>query len=397
LAEISLKASLTKSTHFMRLNTQLLIFTLTRTILTTGFRMIYPFLPVLARAVGVNLETMALAATARSTIGLAGPVLGSTADRIGHKTAMLVGLGFFVGSTLLVVAWPTYIALLVSFSLSAVGKIIYDSAMQAYLGERVVYEQRSRAIAITEFGWSTSSLLGLPFVGWLIARSGWVAPFPLLAVLGGVFLVILWRILPPDQEEKKNSLTFIEAMRSILAHPSAMGGLAVGFLISSSNELVNIVFGAWLEDAFNLKVLELGATAFVIGLAELGGEGLTAGFTDRLGKRRAIGLGIALSAGACLLLPILGLNLTGALLGLFLFFIAFEFTFVSVISLMTELLPSARATLLSGNLAAAATGRALGAVVGPVLFRYGILANSITASALAAFSLLIVVFIIRVE
>lgn len=386
-----------KSTRFMRLNSQLFIFTLTRTILNTGFRMIYPFLPVLARAVGVNLETMALAATARSAIGVAGPILGSTADRIGHKTAMLVGLSCFVGSTLLVVAWPTYVALLISFSLSAVGKIIYDSAMQAYLGERVAYEQRGRAIAITEFGWSTSSLLGLPFVGWLIARSGWVAPFPLLAALGGVFLVILWLILPSDHTEGKNNLTFIEAMRSILAHPSAMGGLAIGFLFSSSIEMVNIIFGAWLENAFNLKVIALGATAIVIGLAELGGEGLTAGITDRLGKRKAIGLGIILSTVACLLLPILGLSLTGALLGLFLFFIAFEFTFVSVIVLMTELLPGARATLLSGNLAAAATGRAIGAVIGPVLFRYGILANSIAAAILAAVSLLIVVFIIRVE
>jgi predicted MFS family arabinose efflux permease len=326
-----------KSTRFKRLNFQLLIFTLTRSILNTGFRMIYPFLPVFARAVGVNLETMAFAATARSMVGLTGPLWGSTADRIGHKTAMLFGISCFIGSTLLVLAWPTYVALLISFTLSAVGRIIYDSAVQAHLGERVVYEQRGRAIAITELGWSSASLFGLPFIGWLIARSGWIAPFPLLGSLGVVSLIILWRILPSDQVEAETRLSLIEAIRSIRSRPSAMGGIAVGFLISFSNETVTIISGAWMEDAFKLKVIALGAAAIVIGLAELGGEGITAGMTDRLGKRRAISLGSAVIIGACLLLPILGKSLAGALLGLFLFFVTFEFTYVSAISLMTEL------------------------------------------------------------
>jgi predicted MFS family arabinose efflux permease len=64
---------------------------------------------------------------------------------------------------------------------------------------------------------------------------------------------------------------------------------------------------------------------------------------------------------------------------------------------MTELLPGARATFLSGNLAAAAAGRAIGAMLGPLLYKYGILANSVAAAAIASVSLLIVVFIIRVE
>ena len=51
------------------------------------------------------------------------------------------------------------------------------------------------------------------------------------------------------------------------------------------------IFGVWLEDSFDLQIAALGAASAVIGLSELGGEGLVAAFVDRLGKPRAIGLG----------------------------------------------------------------------------------------------------------
>jgi predicted MFS family arabinose efflux permease len=380
-----------------RLRLQIAAFSFIRTIINTGFRMIYPFLPVLARAVGVNLETMALIVTARSTLGFAGPVLGSLGDHLGRKRAMLIGLMLFMSGLFLVVFWPTYISLLLGFSLGAAGKIIFDPAMQAYLGDRVQYAQRGRAIALTELGWSWASLFGLPLIGWVIARAGWIAPFPLLASLGGIAIIILWRILPPDPHPHHANAGFKQALRAILAHPSALAGLGVGLLISFSNETVNIIYGAWIEQAFGLKVEALGAASAVIGLAELSGEGFVAALTDRIGKRWAIGSGIALIIVACLSLPFLGHTLPGALVGLFFFFIVFEFTFVSAISLMTELVPEARATMMAGNISAAALGRALGASIGPTLFTVGLLANSAAAGGLAVLALVILIRYVRVE
>jgi predicted MFS family arabinose efflux permease len=386
-----------KSTQTHRLSLQIAAFSLIRTIFNTGFRMIYPFLPVLARAVGVNLETMALIVTARSTLGLAGPVLGSLGDHIGRKRAMLIGLVLFVWGLFLVIFWPTFISLMLGFILGAAGKIIFDPAMQAYLGDRVLYAKRSRAIALTELGWSWAALFGLPLVGWIIARAGWIAPFPLLASLGGIAIFILWKILPSDPITTRANAGFKQALRAILAHPAALAGLGVGLLISFSNETVNIVYGAWIEQDFGLKVEALGAASAVIGLAELSGEGFVAALTDRIGKRWAIGSGIALIIMACLSLPFLGHTLPGALIGLFFIFIVFEFTFVSAISLMTELVPDARATMMAGNLTAAALGRALGALIGPTLFTIGLLANSTAAAGLAALALVILIRFVRVE
>lgn len=294
---------------------------------------------------------------------------------------MLGSMALFSAGLLLVWLWPAYWALVVSLLLVGATKIVFDSSTQAYLGDRVPFSRRGRAIAVTELGWSTAFLFGVPIAGWLIARSGWMAPFPWLALLGVLTLVALWRIIPDDAADDGAARPALMAgLQLVAAHRPALAGLAVALLIGGANELVNIVFGAWLEGAFGLQVAALGLASAVIGVAELTDEGTVAALTDRIGMRRAVSLGIMLSAAAALALPLLGRSLPGALAGLFLFYLSFEFSFVSLLPLMTELVPGARATLMAGNIAAVSLGRMLGAVAGPLLFRVGLLANGVTAA-----------------
>ncbi|TFH36813.1 MAG: MFS transporter, partial [Anaerolineales bacterium] len=295
---------------------------------------------------------------------------------------MLSGLLLFFAGFALVLFVPTYPSLFAALLLGAAGKIIFDPAMQAYLGDRIEYGHRSGAIAATEVGWSGASLLGLPFIGWLIARQGWIAPFPTLALFMGLSIVLVWRVLPPDAAASHPRPTIQAAWKTILNHPTAMAALAITFLCSAGNESVNIVYGLWLEGSFGLQVAALGAASSVIGLAELSGEGWVALITDRMGMKRAIGTGLLLTSGACLALPMLGRSLIGTLIGLFLFYITFEFIFVSLISQITELVPSSRATLMAGNLAAASGGRALGALSGPWLYSFGIFSNAFFGASL---------------
>jgi predicted MFS family arabinose efflux permease len=295
---------------------------------------------------------------------------------------MLFGLSLFTLGFTLVLLLPSYPSLFIALLLGAAGKIIFDPAMQAHLGDQVVYHRRSTAIALTEIGWSAASLLGLPIVGWFIARQGWVSPFPLLALMMLISLVLIWRVVPDDRLTPSSHTTLRSAWNSILNHPPAIAALATSLLISVGNESVNIVYGLWLEGSFGLQVVALGAASSVIGFAELSGEGLVATFTDRLGKKRAVSIGLLITTVACILLPIIGRNIAGVLFGLFLFYLSFEFTFVSLIPLVTELVPTARATLMAGNLAAAAGGRALGAVTGAWLFDYGIWTNATFGASL---------------
>jgi predicted MFS family arabinose efflux permease len=349
----------------------ILAFTLIRIVLSTTQRMIYPYLAVFGRGLGVDLAAMSLAVTLRSALGLFGPFLASASDSRGRKASLLLGLALYTAGVSLVVIWPTYPAFVCSMLLAMLGKYSFDPAMQAYLGDRVEYSRRARAMAVTELGWSLSFILGIPLVGFLIARRGWLAPFPLLALLGGLSFGLLAWLLPGDRSPARAASGFKQNLGRLFAYRPALAGLAVGMLISAANETVNLVFGVWLEDAFGLQIAALGFVAAVIGLSELGGETLAAGFTDFLGKPRAVGIGIVLSTLAGLALPFFGQSQAGATAGLFLFYIAFEFTLVSSLPLMTEILPGARATLMAANSAGHSLGRSAGALLASPLYDLG--------------------------
>jgi len=308
---------------------------------------------------------------------------------------MLAGLGLIAFGLAVVSIHPTYATFFAALLFSAGGKILFDPSMQAYLGDRIEYAQRSLAIAATELGWSLSFLVGIPIAGWLIDRGGWTAPFPWLAGSALAAAGLLAVILPPDRVRRSAPPSLLRHLKAVLRHPAAVAGLALGLLLSSANETVSIVFGLWMEQSFGLQVAALGAASAVIGLAELGGEGLVAGLSDRLGKRKAVALGVVLNSLAALALPRIGTSTAGALVGLFAFYITFEFTLVSSLPLMTELVPAARATVMAANVAALSLGRALGALAGPPLFSGGIAANGIAAALLNLAALLTLAFFVR--
>jgi MFS transporter, DHA1 family, inner membrane transport protein len=354
-----------------KLAIQIPAFTFIRAILNTPYRMIYPFLSVIARGIGVDLTAMSLALTARSLVGALNPIVASVADRRGRKFGMLSGVSLFLLGAALIVVWPTFPALVASMILITLGKYTFDPAMQAYLGDRIPYERRGTILAVTEIGWSLAFIAGIPLMGFLIARHGWMAPFPLMVVLGFLIIIGLTWMLPKDVRPADGSPSMGANFRTVLTFAPALAGLCVGMFTSTANEVVNLLFGVWLEQSFGLKIAALGAASAIIGISELSGEGLVAALVDRLGKPRSVALGLGVNSLAALFLPVLGRTEVGALMGLFLFYISFEFAIVSSIPMMTEVLPGARATVMAFNVAFMAFGRAIGAPLATLLFRFG--------------------------
>lgn len=404
----------------VRLRYQVLFFALVRAILNTPFRMIYPFLPAISRGLGVEISAITQAVTLRASLGILSPVLGSIGDARGRKFAMMVGISMFVIAMALVMLSPTFPALVVSILLVALSKVLFDPSMYAYIGDVVSYDRRGLAMGIGEFGWSGAGLLGVPLVGWLMARGGWsgsgnvfdspfglpgivgllpreqwTAPFPFLLFAGITVLILLWQIVPPTPVHSAQRTSLVHGLRTIFTNPSAVAALVAAVLLNSANESVNIVFGRWLEGSFGLQIIALGITAAIIGVAELGGEGLTALLADRLGKRRAVAIGFATYAVSCLLLPILSTTYDGALLGLFLFYITFEFTLVCTIPFMSEVVPTARATFLASTSSALSVGRAIGSLIGPAIFTFGIGANALTAAVMNLLALGLILWLVR--
>jgi predicted MFS family arabinose efflux permease len=374
----------------MRIRYQLVIFMFVRVVLNTMHRMVYPFLAVFARSMGVDLTTVSFVVTARSFVGMFAPLFGSVGDSRGRRFGMLGGIILFTVGMALVAVRPSFVTFSIALLLTILGKYLFDPSMQAYIGDRVPYERRGTALAVTEAAWSLSFILGVPLVGYLIATYGWSAPFPVLVLLGLVaFAIIRWMLPGEDRSAHQPGTASLQNVRAVLTNIPALAGISIALWASAADELVNLIFGVWLEDSFGLKIAALAGASAVIGISELTGEGLVALTTDRLGKPRALVLGLSGNALAALLLPIVGTTQAGALVGLFLFYITFEYVMVSHIPLMTEVMPGARATLLSFNLTGHSLGRMIGALLATFIYqRFGFVPVTLLAILFNLFALL---------
>jgi predicted MFS family arabinose efflux permease len=358
-------------------------FTFIRMVSSTAFRMVYPFLPVFRDALGVPLEQLTGAIGARSLVAaIVGPFFASLGDRRGRRTGMLIGMGLFMAGCAVVVFLPTFLGFVIALVLTLVGKVTFDPSMQAYIGDRVPYQRRSLAIAVTEISWSGAFILGIPVVGWFIARFGWLSPFPLLGLMVLACVIVMLLTIPRDQPHKVKPQNLAANLKLIANSPAARAGLLFTLFSCMANEVIGLIFGVWLEASFGLQLAALGLAAAVLGIAELSGESLVAVLTDRLGKRRSIILGTLVNCLAVIALPFTKGSLPAAMVALFFFYISFEFTIVSSIPLLTEVLPSARATMMSGFFTLASIGRAVSSWITPLLYAQGFATNVAAAIAL---------------
>lgn len=362
--------------------------------------MIYPYITVFEAGLGISTKAISWALALRSSIGALAPLLGSLADRYGRKVGMIAGLFIFTLGVGLFSTWSTFPVFVAMLILTFTGGAIFIPSLQAYLGDSVPYAKRGTVLGISEIGWSLSFILGIPAIGWIITQKDWHAPFPWLTVLGILAILILIIILPKDSLPQTHKANLLKTMGLIFKTPVAMAGIIISFSIAASNELINLVFGRWLYDAFDLQIAALALASIIIGFSELGGEVLVSLFVDNLGKARSVGAGLILNALAVLMLPLIGQSINGALIGLFLLYLTFEFTIVSCIPLITELLPGARATLIANFFTSIAVGRATGAFIAPFLYNLGARPDSgpslIPISITAALLNLLALFMLRI-
>lgn len=367
------------------------LLTVSRLLINTAHRLVYPFLPVIARGLGISLEQAGLLVSVRWAGGLATPGVSATIGAGEHRKRQIVaGLGMFVAGAAMTAASGVFVGAVVGFTLMGIAKPSFDVAAQAYLADRVPYEKRARVLGIFEMTYAGSLLIGAPLAGWLIDGFGWESPFWVLAAIAAVAAVVALRLLDADRPRARGD-----------APPLAWDRPAVVLLIvlalfAGGAEVLFVVFGAWLEDSFGLSIVALGGTSVLIGLAELFGEGATVAVTDRLGKRRSLVAGlIVAAAGYLMLVPAQG-SQVGGLAALALGLAGFEFAILASVPLQTEIKPHARVRYLSWAVVTMGTARAVGAAGAPLLYgAFGIAGNAVVAAA--ANLLAVVALVVWVE
>jgi len=378
---------------------------LARIIATIPLRMTTFFLPAITRGLGVPLSAGGALVSAASLMGLVAPLFGALSDRLGGRRIMVFGTGLFAFGALLVAGFPWYAVAVISFGLIGLAKMAFDPAMQVFIGQRVPYERRGRALGLAELAWALA-LLAMPVCGWLIETVSWRTPYLLLGIIGIPVWWLTRRALPADAEEnragaserwgiRRTLSSLVSQVRRVARDSQSVLALTTMALIGFAQINVLVVYGAWMEDRFGLTVSNLGLVTLVIGAAELAAELAVALIADRFGKRRSVFISVIFTGLSYLALPYLTGSLAAALVGTAVMTFFFEFTIVGLLPLVSGMNDEARGTVMSLSRAAGSASRAIAAPVGVALYTAGDISRNGPASALACLLLLIVLLRLR--
>lgn len=374
---------------------EVFLFTLIRTVINSGYRLVYPFLPLFAAGMGVSLAQMGVAFSIRSVLGAVSPFVASIADTQGRKKGMLLGLFLFWIGCLATVIKPDFLGFVIGSSFVVVGNGVFIPSMQSYLGDRVPYESRGRILSITELSWALGFILGVPLLGFLLKTYNWWTPSIALSIIGFVLLVYLWLSVPSDSPTQAQGQRLLSNFKLILRFSPVLVGLLTAFLFTVSNEVVNLVFGQWIRDNFGLAFETLTLASIIIGTSELAAEFLSAVFLDKVGKVRTLFLSLSLNTLAVVLLAMSGNSFVLALLCLALFYISFEFALIALMTYMSEIFPAARATVLAVTVAMFSMGRLGGSLIGPGLYQSGFWFTCLTSVVLNLMAFLVFYFFLK--
>lgn len=334
-----------------------------RTAVNGGYRIVYPFLPEIARGLGLTLAGAGVLLALRAGAGLAAPLVPRVTERLGRRATMLAGIGLSVAGCLAVAGANGPALAAVAFVVTGLSKPAFDVPMQGWFGARVPYRRRGRVLGVVELTWAASLALALP-AGFLIAAASWRAPFVMVAALGLLGALAVHRLMVSDRPARRHP-------RPLRLTPALVALLAVVMLLRLAAELLFVVYGSWLERDFGLSVTAIGVFTLVVVAAEMTGEGMVAAFADRLGLKRTILVGLIGSGCVYAALGLVGSSLGLALVAVVGWFLLFELTIVATIPFATELATEARDRLLSLVAGVAVASSGIAALGAPQLFALG--------------------------
>ena len=358
-----------------RLVPTLIALTLARLVLNGVRRFPYVIFPSMVTALGVTPAVLQAALSAQWATGLLSPLAGPASDRLGRRRMMLLGIGSLALATGFAAVTRNPALVLVAIAGCGLSKMLYDPAMQAYVGDRTPYARRAAAIGVTELSWSGAQFIVGPLAAYLIVYAGLGAVFAALAAGSVLAFLLILALVPGDAPARPRiaaaALPARTAVSLLRASRPALAMFGAAALTAFAIEGMAINYATWLRNTFAAGDFFLGALALPLAVAELAAEGFVIAAADRLGKLRLLLVTLVATGVLYVVFPATGADVRVAVAALVVMFLFFETSMVVMIPMATEVLPEARGTMMSANVAAFALGRAIGTPLGGWLFVAG--------------------------
>lgn len=284
-----------------------------------GFAMVFPLLPFYALRLNAQEWMIGWMIASFSIMQLASsPLWGRVSDRLGRRTAILVGLSASAVAFVVFGFATTIWMLFLSRAIQGLGGGT-TGVLQAYVADVTAPKDRAKALGWLSAATGAGVMIG-PAIGSLAFKLGPEAPGLVAAALCGVNAIFAWRWLPESYPHGARS-DAAAAAGAAGATPRSIRSMLVEVLRSPRDDVSRLI---WIYALGMLGFMSLTAVlalylADVYGINEenififfmyIGGVGvimralLLGKLVDWLGEARLMRLGAALLALGLLVIPL---------------------------------------------------------------------------------------------
>ena len=363
--------------------------------------LVSPLIPTLSKSFNVTVSQSGLLVIAYSLpYAICGFAFGPLSDKVGRKVMLKWGILAFTIFTLLCGCAWNFWSLFIFRVLSGIAAAT-SPQVWAMIGDLVPFEKRGRVIGIVTAALSISQILGVPLGAFVAGAAGWRFSFYALGILGVVVTLLIMFALPVTKNttspvSKPASSNLVHSLKLVLTNKRALSGLLVTFFMMFASFGMYSFLGAWLSNSFNMSVSAIGSIIVVVGFGNLVGN-LSGGFLgDAFGKGRVVITGLTILAIALLVLPYTSSNLILAMVCIFVWLMSAGASLASLNSIISELVPSLRGTVMSLNSSFMYIGTTIGVMVGgAAINKFGYVGLGFVTGISALIAMLLICSVIK--
>jgi predicted MFS family arabinose efflux permease len=332
----------------------------------TLLRLPYPFIGDVAKGLGTTEASVGRMLAIGELSGLGGSFVGPQLDKGHHRRWAIRGyLAAAVGGLIIGLVGGRA-GLLIGFCLIAFGVNLVTTTVHTFLGDSTAFEQRGRVIGIFEVSWALSLLIGGVVAGWLIETFTWSTPFFVFGLVLAISTPSLVRVMSSHTPRLIDTVKDEGNLQFNLVNCLFVVGVSV--TLTLGQVLTFASFGTFLKQRHGFTTLTLGGVVTALGIMELVGSVGIASVADRLGKANSVLLGGTVMGSGSVLFITLGMDSKPfAVAAVLVFFLGFEFAYVALLAIVSEVGGERRGTVVSVDHAVVNITRAAGAALGPFL------------------------------